>query len=132
MDEAAAKLRMERDSVPEELDEITRRLKQLEIEREAIKRENDTEKIALLDKEIAELKEQETSFKAKWESEKNLVNKIQQDKEEIEHLKFEADRAEREGNYERVAEIRYSRLKALEDDIKNIQQQLQATQGGDD
>ena len=131
MDEAAAKLRMERDSVPEELDEITRRLKQLEIEREAIKRENDTEKIALLDKEIAELKEQEKSFKAKWESEKNLVNKIQQDKEEIEHLKFEADRAEREGNYERVAEIRYSRLKALEDDIKSIQQQLQATQGGD-
>lgn len=129
MDEAAAKLRMERDSVPEELDEITRRLKQLEIEREAIKRENDTEKIALLDKEIAELKEQETSFKAKWENEKNLVNKIQQDKEEIEHLKFEADRAEREGNYERVAEIRYSRLKALEDDIKNIQLQLQATQG---
>ena len=131
MDEAAAKLRMERDSVPEELDEITRRLKQLEIEREAIKRENDTEKIALLDKEIAELKDQETSFKAKWESEKNLVNKIQQDKEEIEHLKFEADRAEREGNYERVAEIRYSRLKVLEDDIKSIQQQLQTTQGGD-
>lgn len=131
MDEAAAKLRMERDSVPEELDEITRRLKQLEIEREAIKRENDTDKIAQLDKEIAELKDQETSFKAKWEGEKNLVNKIQQDKEEIEHLKFEADRAEREGNYERVAEIRYSRLKALEDDIKSIQQQLQATQGGD-
>ena len=131
MDEAAAKLRMERDSVPEELDEITRRLKQLEIEREAIKRENDTDKIAQLDKEIAELKDQETSFKAKWEGEKNLVNKIQQDKEEIEHLKFEADRAEREGNYERVAEIRYSRLKALEDDIKNIQKQLQATQGGE-
>ena len=131
MDEAAAKLRMERDSVPEELDEITRRLKQLEIEREAIKRENDTEKIALLDKEIAELKEQETSFKAKWEGEKSLVNKIQQDKEEIEHLKFEAEKAEREGNYERVAEIRYSRLKALEDDIKNIQLQLQATQGGE-
>ena len=131
MDEAAAKLRMERDSVPEELDEITRRLKQLEIEREAIKRENDTDKIAQLDKEIAELKDQETSFKAKWEGEKNLVNKIQQDKEEIEHLKFEADRAEREGNYERVAEIRYARLKALEDDIKNIQKQLQATQGGE-
>lgn len=131
MDEAAAKLRMERDSVPEELDEITRRLKQLEIEREAIKRENDTDKIALLDKEIAELKEQETSFKAKWESEKNLVNKIQQNKEEIEHLKFEADRAEREGNYERVAEIRYSRLKALEDDIKSIKQQLQSTQGSE-
>ena len=131
MDEAAAKLRMERDSVPEELDEITRRLKQLEIEREAIKRENDTEKIAQLDKEIAELKEQEHSFRAKWEGERGLVNKIQQDKQEIEQLKYEADRAEREGNYERVAEIRYSRLKQLEDDIKNIQQQLQATQGGE-
>ena len=131
MDEAAAKLRMERDSVPEELDEISRRLKQLEIEREAIKRENDTEKIAQLDKEIAELKEQEHSFRAKWEGERGLVNKIQQDKQEIEQLKYEADRAEREGNYERVAEIRYSRLKQLEDDIKNIQQQLQATQGGE-
>ena len=130
MDEAAAKLRMERDSVPEELDEISRRLKQLEIEREAIKRENDTEKIAQLDKEIAELKEQEHGFRAKWEGERGLVNKIQQDKQEIEQLKYEADRAEREGNYERVAEIRYSRLKQLEDDIKNIQQQLQATQDG--
>ena len=130
MDEAAAKLRMERDSVPEELDEISRRLKQLEIEREAIKRENDTEKIAQLDKEIAELKEQEHGFRAKWEGERGLVNKIQQDKQEIEQLKYEADRAEREGNYERVAEIRYSRLKQLEDDIKNIQQQLQATQAG--
>ena len=131
MDEAAAKLRMERDSVPEELDEITRRLKQLEIEREAIKREDDKEKIAQLDKEIAELKEQEHSFRAKWEGERGLVNKIQQDKQEIEQLKYEADRAEREGNYERVAEIRYSRLKQLEDDIKNIQQQLQTTQGGE-
>ena len=130
MDEAAAKLRMERDSVPEELDEISRRLKQLEIEREAIKRENDTEKIAQLDKEIAELKEQEHGFRAKWEGERGLVNKIQQDKQEIEQLKYEADRAEREGNYERVAEIRYLRLKQLEDDIKNIQQQLQATQDG--
>ena len=130
MDEAAAKLRMERDSVPEELDEISRRLKQLEIEREAIKRENDTEKIAQLDKEIAELKEQEHGFRAKWEGERGLVNKIQQDKQEIEQLKYEADRAEREGNYERVAEIRYSRLKQLEDDIKNIQQQLQTTQDG--
>ncbi|MBW4727950.1 ATP-dependent chaperone ClpB [Prevotella melaninogenica] len=130
MDEAAAKLRMERDSVPEELDEISRRLKQLEIEREAIKRENDTEKITQLDKEIAELKEQEHGFRAKWEGERGLVNKIQQDKQEIEQLKYEADRAEREGNYERVAEIRYSRLKQLEDDIKNIQQQLQATQDG--
>ena len=131
MDEAAAKLRMERDSVPEELDEITRRLKQLEIEREAIKRENDTEKIKQLDKDIADLKEQEHSFRAKWEGERGLVNKIQQDKQEIENLKYEADRAEREGNYERVAEIRYSKLKELQDDIKNIQKQLQATQGGD-
>ena len=130
MDEAAAKLRMERDSVPEELDETARKLKQLEIEREAIKRENDTDKIAQLDKEIAELKDEEHTFRAKWESEKGLVNKIQQDKQEIENLKFEAERAEREGNYERVAEIRYSKLKALEDDIKAIQQQLQTTQGG--
>lgn len=130
MDEAAAKLRMERDSVPEELDETTRKLKQLEIEREAIKRENDTDKIAQLDKEIAELKDEEHTFRAKWESEKGLVNKIQQDKQEIENLKFEAERAEREGNYERVAEIRYSKLKALEDDIKAIQQQLQTNQGG--
>lgn len=130
MDEAAAKLRMERDSVPEELDEITRHLKQLEIEREAIKRENDQPKIQQLDKEIAELKDQEHDFRAKWEGEKALVNKIQQDKQEIENLKFEAERMEREGNYERVAEIRYSNLKALEDDIKKIQEQLKSTQGG--
>lgn len=130
MDEAAAKLRMERDSVPEELDEITRHLKQLEIEREAIKSENDQPKIQQLDKEIAELKDQEHDFRAKWEGEKALVNKIQQDKQEIENLKFEAERMEREGNYERVAEIRYSKLKALEDDIKKIQEQLKSTQGG--
>lgn len=130
MDEAAAKLRMERDSVPEELDEITRHLKQLEIEREAIKRENDQPKIQQLDKEIAELKDQEHDFRAKWEGEKALVNKILQDKQEIENLKFEAERMEREGNYERVAEIRYSKLKALEDDIKKIQEQLKSTQGG--
>ena len=130
MDEAAAKLRMERDSVPEELDEITRHLKQLEIEREAIKRENDQPKIQQLDKEIAELKDQEHDFRAKWEGEKALVNKIQQDKQEIENLKFEAERMEREGNYERVAEIRYSKLKALEDDIKKIQELLKSTQGG--
>ncbi len=130
MDEAAAKLRMERDSVPEELDEITRRLKQLEIEREAIKRENDQPKIEQLDKEIAELKDQEHDYRAKWEGEKALVNKIQQDKQEMENLKFEAERMEREGNYERVAEIRYSKLKALEDDIKRIQDQLKSTQGG--
>lgn len=131
MDEAAAKLRMERDSVPEELDEITRHLKQLEIEREAIKRENDTEKIAQLDKDIAELKDQEHSFRAKWEGEKALVNKIQQDKQEIENLKYEAERAEREGNYERVAEIRYSRLKTLEDNIEKTQNQLKNTQGAE-
>ena len=130
MDEAAAKLRMERDSVPEELDEITRKLKQLEIEREAIKRENDKDKIAQLDKDIAELRDQESAFRAKWESEKGLVNKIQQDKQQIEQLKFEAERAEREGNYERVAEIRYGKLKQLDDDIKSIQNQLKSTQDG--
>ena len=130
MDEAAAKLRMERDSVPEELDEITRRLKQLEIEREAIKRENDLPKIAQLDKDIAELKDQEKTFRAKWESERALVNKIQEDKQQIENLKQEAEKAEREGNYEKVAEIRYSRLKALDDDIAHIQEQLKSTQNG--
>ena len=131
MDEAAAKLRMERDSVPEELDEITRRLKQLEIEREAIKRENDQPKLQQLDKDIAELRDQEKQYRAKWEGEKSLVNKIQEDKQQIENLKLEAERAEREGNYERVAEIRYSKLKMLEDDIKRIQEQLKSTQGGE-
>ena len=124
MDEAAAKLRMERDSVPEELDDTMRQLKQLEIEREAIKRENDEPKLALLDKEIAELREQENHARAKWESEKALVNKIQQNKQQIEQLKFEAERAEREGDYARVAEIRYSKLKALDDEINNLTQQL--------
>ena len=131
MDEAAAKLRMERDSVPEELDEITRRLKQLEIEREAIKRENDQQKIAQIDKDIAELKDQEKQFRAKWEGERTLVNKIQEDKQQMENLKLEAERAEREGNYERVAEIRYGRLKALENDIAAIQKQLHNAQGDD-
>jgi ATP-dependent Clp protease ATP-binding subunit ClpB len=131
MDEAAAKLRMERDSEPEELDEITRHLKQLEIEREAIKRENDTQKISQLDKEIAELKDKEHSLRAKWEGEKALVNKIQEDKQQQENLKIEAERAEREGNYERVAEIRYSKLKELDDDIKKTQEQLKSTQGGE-
>lgn len=130
MDEAAAKLRMERDSVPEELDEIDRKLKQLEIEREAIKRENDTEKIAQLDKDISELRDQDKTLRAKWEGERELVNRIQQDKQRMEDLRYEAERAEREGNYERVAEIRYSKLKQLEDDIKSIQSQLQSTQGG--
>ena len=129
MDEAAAKLRMERDSLPEELDEIERRLKQLEIEREAIKREKDEAKLAQLNKEIAELKEQETSYKAKWQSEKELVNKIQQNKQEIEQLKFEADKAEREGDYGRVAEIRYGKLKSLEDEIQTIQEDLKHKQG---
>ena len=138
MDEAAAKLRMERDSVPEELDEITRRLAQLEIERESIKREassspldpSNPSKLQQLDKDIAELKEQEQQFRAKWEGERQLVNKIQQDKQEIEQLKYEAERAEREGDYGKVAEIRYSKLKMLEDDIKSIQAQLASAQDG--
>ena len=130
MDEAAAKLRMERDSLPEELDEINRRLKQLEIEREAIKREGDQPKLEQLNKEIAELREQQQAQQAKWQSEKALVDKIQQNKEEIEHLKFEADRAEREGHYDRVAEIRYGRLQALQQEIENIQRQLNETQQG--
>ena len=131
MDEAAAKLRMERDSVPEELDEITRKLKQLEIEREAIKRENDQPKIDQLDKDIADLREQEKQYRAKWEGEKALVNKIQEDKQQIENLKIEAERAEREGNYERVAEIRYSKLKSLQEDINAIQSQLRNAQGAE-
>lgn len=131
MDEAAAKLRMERDSVPEDLDEITRRLRQLEIEREAIKRENDEVKLAQLNKEIAELQEEESNYKAKWQSEKELVNKIQENKKLIEELKFEADRAEREGNYGKVAEIRYGRLKSLEDEINKVQQQLKERQGAE-
>ena len=130
MDEAAAKLRMERDSVPEELDEISRHLKQLEIEREAIKREKDEVKLQQLSKEIAELKEQESSLKAKWQSEKELVNKIQRNKQQIENLKYEAERAEREGNYEKVAEIRYGRLKALDDEIKLIENELRQMQSG--
>ena len=128
-DEAAAKLRMERDSVPEDLDEISRRLKQLEIEREAIKRENDAPKLAQLNKEIAELQEVENSFKAKWQSEKNLVNKIQENKKLIEQLKFEAERAEREGDYGKVAEIRYGKLKGLENEIAEIQKKLKEQQG---
>ena len=132
MDEAAAKLRMERDSVPEELDEITRRLAQLEIEREAIKREGDEPKIAQLDKDIAELREQETQFRAKWEGERQLINKIQQDKQEMESLKLEAERAEREGDYGKVAEIRYSKLKVLEDDIKSLSLALSKRRGDAD
>lgn len=137
MDEAAAKLRMERDSVPEELDEITRRLKQLEIERESIKRETTSDnsdggtKLSQLDKEIAELRDKESQFRAKWEGERALVNKIQENKQQIENLKIEADRAEREGDYGRVAEIRYGKIKQLEADIANIQQQLHSQQGAE-
>ncbi len=130
MDEAAAKLRLEVDSVPEALDEISRRIKQLEIEREAIKRENDKDKLKTLNEEIANLKEEETKFKAKWESEKELVNKIQQNKIDIENLKFEADRAEREGDYEKVAEIRYAKITAKEQEIKDVQEKLKTLQGG--
>ena len=124
MDEAAAKLRMERDSVPEELDELSRRLKQLEIEREAIKREDDKEKLAELGKTIAALQDEEMRMRSEWVREKNLVDKIQQNKQEIERLRFEADKAEREGNYGRVAEIRYGKLKELEEDIKRVQETL--------
>ena len=137
MDEAAAKLRMERDSVPEELDEITRRLAQLEIERESIKRETSAAsgspvgtKLADLDRDIADLREQEQQFRAKWEGERQLINRIQQDKQEMENLRLEAERAEREGDYGRVAEIRYSKLKALEDDIAAIQRQLDSASDG--
>ena len=129
MDEAAAKLRMERNSVPEELDEITRRLKQLEIERAAIKRENDTVKLKQLNTEIEDLQKQEKQIREKWESEKALVSKIQQDKQSIEQLKIEADNAERDGNYGRVAEIRYGKLKELEQDIARIQEELHTKQG---
>ena len=129
MDEAAAKLRIEVDSVPEALDEISRRIKQLEIEREAIKRENDTEKLQQLAKEIADLKEEETKFRAKWQSEKELVNRIQQNKIDIENLRFEADKAEREGDYGKVAEIRYAKIKQKEDEIHATQQKLHELQG---
>ena len=131
MDEAAAKLRMERDSQPEELDEITRRLRQLEIEREAIKRENDEPKLEALNREIAELEEKEKNLRAKWEGEKEVLAGIQQDKQQIEQLKFEADRAEREGDYGRVAEIRYGKLRQLEADIASRQEQLKARQGAE-
>ena len=129
MDEAAAKLRMEVDSVPEDLDEISRKIKQLEIEREAIKREKDQPKLDTIGKEIAELKEQEKSYKAKWQNEKSLMDKIQQNKVEIENLKFEAEKAEREGDYGKVAEIRYGKLQALDKEITEIQEELKLMQG---
>ena len=129
MDEAAARLRMQIDSVPESLDEVSRRIKQLEIEREAIKRENDTEKLAQLNKEIADLKEEETKQKAQWKSEKEQINKIQQNKIDIESLKFEADKAEREGDYGKVAEIRYGKIKQKEAEIATLQDRLKTMQG---
>ena len=129
MDEAAAKLRMERDSQPEELDEITRRLRQLEIEREAIKREGDEQKLSSLNKDISELEEKEKNYRAKWEGEKELLGKIQQDKQQMEQLKFEAERAEREGDYGKVAEIRYGKLQSLQNDINQIQEDLKRRQG---
>ena len=130
MDEAAAKLRMERDSVPEALDELSRRIKQLEIEREAIKRENDKEKLDELNRIIDSLKADEKKQKEKWEGERALLNQIQSDKQQIENLKFEADKAERMGDYAKVAEIRYGKLQRLEEDIKNIQQKLAEAQDG--
>lgn len=129
VDEAAAKLRIEMDSVPEELDETTRKIAQLEIERAAIKRDGDAQHVAQVEKEIAELKDKENDYKAKWKSEKELINRIQQNKIDIEQLNFEAERAERDGDYARVAEIRYSLIKQKEDDNKAIQEQLKSMQG---
>lgn len=131
MDEAAAKLRMEHDSQPEELDEITRRIRQLEIEREAIKREDDTEKLAGIEQELSALGERERNFRAKWEGERELLGRIQQNRQQAEQLKFEADRAEREGDYGKVAEIRYGRLKALEDEMAESEEQLKLRQGAE-
>lgn len=129
MDEAAARLRLQIDSVPESLDEVTRRIKQLEIEREAIKRENDKPKLEQLNKEIADLKDEEKKQKAQWQSEKEQINKIQQNKIDIENLKFEADKAEREGDYGKVAEIRYGKIKAKEEEIQEVQEKLKTMQG---
>ena len=131
MDEAAARLRMERDSQPEELDEVNRRLRQLEIEREAIKRENDEPKLKQLSEEISRLQEQQISLKAKWDGERELVSKIQANKQQMEQLRFEAERAEREGNYGKVAEIRYGKLQMLEQDNQHIQQELKERQKGE-
>ncbi|MDO5665682.1 MAG: ATP-dependent chaperone ClpB [Bacteroidia bacterium] len=130
MDEAAAKLRMEVDSVPYELDEIQRRVKQLEIEREAIRRENDQPKEEFLSKQIEDLKSEESEYKAKWQAEKELINKIQQNKIDIEDAKFEAERAEREGDYGKVAELRYGKIKEKESEIETLNKQLHEQQGG--
>lgn len=129
IDEAAAKLRLEIDSVPQALDEIMRKITQLEIEREAIKREGDSQKMAELDKELANLRDTEREYNAKWKSEKELINRIQQNKIDIEQLNFDAQRAERDGDYARVAEIRYSRIKQKQDENAHIQEQLKVMQG---
>ena len=129
IDEAAAKLRLEIDSVPQVIDEIRRKISQLEIEREAIKREGDNDQIKHIEKELAELRDEESDYTAKWKSEKELINRIQQNKIDIEQLNFEAQKAEREGDYARVAEIRYSRIKQKEDENKAIQDKLKTMQG---
>ena len=129
IDEAASKLRIEIDSVPQALDEITRKIAQLEIEREAIKREGESEKVRELEKELSELKEEEKSYKAKWQAEKELINRIQQNKIDIEHLKFEAERAEHDGDYAKVAEIRYSKIANKENENAALQNQLKDMQG---
>lgn len=130
MDEAAAKLRIERDSMPEELDELTRKEKQLEIEREAIKREQDDAKLSQLNKEIAEIKEKAADYRSKWDAEKEVIAKIQSNKSTIEQLKFEADKAERNGDYGKVAEIRYGKIKALNDENEKLHEDLKKRQGG--
>ena len=129
VDEAASKLKIEIDSVPQALDEITRRIAQKEIEREAIKREGDKEKVRDIEKELAQLRDEEKDFTAKWKAEKELINRIQQNKIDIEQLNFEAERAEREGDYAKVAEIRYSRVQQKEQENKQIQEQLKSMQG---
>ena len=120
IDEAASKLRIEIDSVPQALDEIIRKISQLEIEREAIKREGESEKVHEIEKELSELQDEKNSYMAKWKAEKELINKIQQNKVEIEQLRFESDKAERDGDYAKVAEIRYSKIKSKEDEIASI------------
>jgi ATP-dependent Clp protease ATP-binding subunit ClpB len=131
MDEAAAKLRLEMDSVPEELDEIERRIKQLEIEREAIKREKDDRKLASLGEEISNLKENQSHLRAKWENEKSVIDSIQKKKAQIEDYKFEAEEAERQGRYDRVAELRYGKIKEAENDIELLQKELQKMKEGE-
>ena len=131
MDEAAAKLRLEMDSIPEELDEIERRIKQLEIEREAIKREKDDKKLTVLNEVISNLKEEQSQIRAKWQSEKSVIDAIQKKKLEIEDFKQEAEEAERQGNYERVAELRYGRMKEAETEIEQLKKELEIQKGGE-